>query len=75
VQIMASSFGEKSLSMEHWQMVKELERLRKHVTLINKERKLKSWHVVLCIVLGCKSRLESATSVILSMFCDESIHD
>lgn len=28
-QIMASSFGEKSLSMEHWQMVKELERLRK----------------------------------------------
>jgi hypothetical protein len=26
---MASSFGEKSLSMEHWQMVKELERLRK----------------------------------------------
>ncbi|KAL6627366.1 hypothetical protein ACP70R_031092 [Stipagrostis hirtigluma subsp. patula] len=28
-QIMASSFGEKSLSMEHWQMVKEIERLRK----------------------------------------------
>ncbi|KAB8080098.1 hypothetical protein EE612_000447 [Oryza sativa] len=28
-QIMAASFGEKSLSMEHWQMVKELERLRK----------------------------------------------
>ncbi|KAK1661867.1 hypothetical protein QYE76_050026 [Lolium multiflorum] len=28
-QITASSFGEKSLSMEHWQMVKELERLRK----------------------------------------------
>ncbi|CAO2185820.1 unnamed protein product [Urochloa humidicola] len=28
-QIMASSFGEKSLSLEHWQMVKELERLRK----------------------------------------------
>ncbi|XP_062193601.1 mini-chromosome maintenance complex-binding protein [Phragmites australis] len=28
-QIMASSFGEKSLSMEHWLMVKELERLRK----------------------------------------------
>ncbi|KAL6848125.1 hypothetical protein ACP4OV_022253 [Aristida adscensionis] len=28
-QIMASSFGEKSLSIEHWQMVKELERLRK----------------------------------------------
>uniref|UniRef100_A0A0D9UX68 Mini-chromosome maintenance complex-binding protein n=1 Tax=Leersia perrieri TaxID=77586 RepID=A0A0D9UX68_9ORYZ len=28
-QITAASFGEKSLSMEHWQMVKELERLRK----------------------------------------------
>ncbi|KAF8662993.1 hypothetical protein HU200_055580 [Digitaria exilis] len=28
-QITASSFGEKSLSLEHWQMVKELERLRK----------------------------------------------
>ncbi|KAM0889156.1 hypothetical protein ACQ4PT_027891 [Festuca glaucescens] len=28
-QITASSFGEKSISMEHWQMVKELERLRK----------------------------------------------
>ncbi|KAG8053372.1 hypothetical protein GUJ93_ZPchr0001g32208 [Zizania palustris] len=28
-QIMASSFGENSLSIEHWQMVKELERLRK----------------------------------------------
>ncbi|KQK02854.1 hypothetical protein BRADI_2g04117v3 [Brachypodium distachyon] len=28
-QLTASSFGEKSLSMEHWQMVKELERLRK----------------------------------------------
>ncbi|KAM0918896.1 hypothetical protein ACQ4PT_008613 [Festuca glaucescens] len=28
-QITASSFGEKSLSMEHWQTVKELERLRK----------------------------------------------
>ncbi|KAJ1282456.1 hypothetical protein BS78_03G053300 [Paspalum vaginatum] len=31
-QIMASSFGEKSLSLEHWQMVKELERLRKERT-------------------------------------------
>uniref|UniRef100_A0A0A9GD78 Mini-chromosome maintenance complex-binding protein n=1 Tax=Arundo donax TaxID=35708 RepID=A0A0A9GD78_ARUDO len=28
-QITASSFGEKSLSMEHWLMVKEIERLRK----------------------------------------------
>jgi len=28
-QIMALSFGEKSLSLEHWHMVKELERLRK----------------------------------------------
>jgi hypothetical protein len=28
-QIIASSFGEQSLSLEHWQMVKELERLRK----------------------------------------------
>uniref|UniRef100_A0ACD5TRH0 Uncharacterized protein n=1 Tax=Avena sativa TaxID=4498 RepID=A0ACD5TRH0_AVESA len=28
-QITASSFGEKSLSMEHWQIVKELERHRK----------------------------------------------
>ncbi|XP_039810547.1 mini-chromosome maintenance complex-binding protein-like isoform X2 [Panicum virgatum] len=28
-QIIASSFAEKSLSLEHWQMVKELERLRK----------------------------------------------
>ncbi|KAF0920336.1 hypothetical protein E2562_034803 [Oryza meyeriana var. granulata] len=28
-QIMAASFGENSLNMNHWQMVKELERLRK----------------------------------------------
>ncbi|KAJ4769054.1 Mini-chromosome maintenance complex-binding protein [Rhynchospora pubera] len=28
-QLMAASFGEKSLSVEHWQMVKEIERLRK----------------------------------------------
>ena len=28
-QITASSFGEKSLSMDNWEMVKELERLRK----------------------------------------------
>jgi Mini-chromosome maintenance replisome factor len=28
-QLMAASFGEKKLSVEHWQMVKEMERLRK----------------------------------------------
>ncbi|KAJ3693792.1 hypothetical protein LUZ60_009272 [Juncus effusus] len=28
-QLMAASFGEKNLSLEHWQMVKEIERLRK----------------------------------------------
>lgn len=28
-QLMAASFGEKILSVEHWQMVKEIERLRK----------------------------------------------
>ncbi|XP_072984466.1 mini-chromosome maintenance complex-binding protein [Typha latifolia] len=28
-QLMAASFGERSLTLEHWQMVKELERLRK----------------------------------------------
>jgi Mini-chromosome maintenance replisome factor len=28
-QLMAANFGEKYLSIEHWQMVKEMERLRK----------------------------------------------
>ncbi|KAG1338973.1 putative 5-amino-6-(5-phospho-D-ribitylamino)uracil phosphatase, chloroplastic [Cocos nucifera] len=28
-QLMSASFGEKTLSLEHWQLVKELERLRK----------------------------------------------
>lgn len=28
-ELMSASFGEKNFSLEHWQMIKELERLRK----------------------------------------------
>lgn len=28
-ELMSASFGEKCLTLEHWQMIKELERLRK----------------------------------------------